>query len=80
MKKKQKKKTIVEKIITFFIAIFDLLRVLFKMIAWASVMIVAIENILPFIKTTWGGYAFATALIFGGIWWVVGDIWSNDDG
>ena len=77
--KKKYKKTAVEKIVTFFTIIFDVTRVGFKFIAWTAIMIVAIERILPFIKTTWGAWVFAIVLFLGGLWWVVRDVWFGDE-
>ena len=75
-KKKKYKKTIWEKIINGLTLIFEAMRVGFKFIAWTAIMIVAIERILPFIKTTWGACVFVIVLFFGGLWWVVREVWS----
>jgi len=77
-KKKKQKKTIVKKIMSFFTTLFDVMRMWFKTIAWAVIMVVFGERFLPLVKTTWGARVLIIIMIFGGLWWIVGNIWSDE--
>jgi len=49
-------------------------EIVFRVLAWACIMLIASWHILPRIEHRFGLVVSAIGLIMGGLWWVIGGV------